>query len=73
MIVVSVYLDDGRVYEYDVSDSIKGREHAAAIVSSGYRSSDGDDLVWYPPHRILKVKVVGAAESTMYRDRARAT
>ena len=70
---VSVYLDDGRVFEYEVADPIKGREHAAAIIKTGYRHSDGDDLEWYPPHRIQKVKVAGACESTQYKDTARAT
>ncbi len=70
---VSVYLDDGRVMEYDVANEAKGREHASAIVQSGYRHSDGKDLEWYPPHRIVKVKVVGACEGSAYTDRVRPT
>lgn len=75
MTKVSVYLDDGRVREYDVDTPDKGREHAAAIIATGYRSTPegGGDLEWYPPHRISKVKVSGAGESTAYRDRPRAT
>ena len=72
-IKVEVYLDNGIVYEYEVSDAIKGREHAAAIIATGYRHSDGDNLEWFPPHRIVKVKVTDGAESTRYRDNARAT
>lgn len=70
---VSVYLDDGRVFEYFVADPMKGREHASAIIKTGYRHSAGEDLEWYPPHRIEKVKIVGGCESTAYRDNARAT
>jgi hypothetical protein len=70
---LSVYLDDGRVFEYMVADEGKGREHASAIIASGYRHSAGNDLEWYPPHRIVKVKVEGACESTQYRDTVRAT
>ena len=72
--MVSVYLDDGRVFDYEASDPMKGREHAAAIVKSGYRhtATGTDELEWYPPHRIVKVKVAGGGESN-YRDTARAT
>ncbi len=70
---IEVYLDDGRVFSYQVRDAFKGREHASAIVATGYRSTDGNDLVWYPPHRIVKVRVTGAIESSKYRDRVRAT
>lgn len=72
-IMVQVYLDNGIVYEYEVSDAIKGREHAAAIIATGYRHSDGDNLEWFPPHRLVKVKVTDGAETTKYRDNARAT
>lgn len=72
---VSVYLDSGVVYGYSVSDPIKGREHAAAIIKTGYRHTPegSDDLEWFPPHRIDKVKVIGGGESSAYKDRARAT
>lgn len=72
---VSVYLDTGVVYAYDVADAIKGREHAAAIIKGGYRhtAEGSNDLEWFPPHRIDKVKVAGGGETSAYRDRARAT
>lgn len=70
---IEIYLDDGRVFFYDVTDPMKGREHAAAIIKGGYRRSEGNDLEWYGPHRIIKVKVKGACESTLYRDNVRAT
>jgi hypothetical protein len=70
---VQVYLDDGRVFFYEVADPMKGREHAAAIIATGYRHTDGTDLEWYPPHRISKVKVTGACESSKYTDKVRAT
>lgn len=60
MITVQTYLDDGRIFSYDVTDPAKGREHAAAIVTGGYRHNPGTGyLEHYPPHRILKVKLVG--------------
>ena len=70
---VSVYLDDGRVFDYEVANAMKGREHASAIVKTGYRHSEGNDLEWYPPHRIVKVRVIGGCESSAYIDHARAT
>ncbi len=75
MTKISVYLDDGRVFEYSVSSPGRGREHASSIIKTGYRhTAIGDDaLEWYPPHRIIKVKVGGGAESTKYRDSERAT
>ncbi len=68
---VSIYLDDGRVFEYDVPTESKVREHASAIVTGGYRHCDGDTFEHYPPHRVLKVKSSGI--STMYPDRERGT
>ncbi len=74
-IKISVYLDDGRVFEYVVTNPSRGREHAAAIIKDGYRSTPegSHDLEWYPPSRIVKVKVEGGGESTQYRDTVRAT
>lgn len=72
---VSVYLDSGVVFDYEVSDPMKGREHAAAIIKTGYRHTlkNSEDLEWFPPHRIEKVKVENGGESTGYKDEARAT
>ena len=72
-ITIQVYMDDGRVYEYDVYGADKAREHAAAICSGGYRHNDGvDAFEHYPPHRILKVKVC-AMIPTSYTDRSTGT
>jgi len=70
---ISIYLNDGRVFDYECASPMKGREHAYAIVTTGYRHTEGNDLEWYPPHKIEKVKVSGACESTAYRDKTRAT
>lgn len=72
---ISVYLDCGVVYEYHVSNPMKGREHADAIIKTGYRHTpdESNDLEWYPPHRIVKVKVSGGGKFSNYRDSARAT
>ena len=69
---ISVYLDDGRVFEYDVQTKHRVREHAAAIVTGGYRHCELDGTIeHFPPHRILKVK--SACISTSYPDRVRGT
>jgi hypothetical protein len=75
MTKISVYLDDGRVFDYEAADPMKGREHASAIIKTGYRHTpkECEDLEWYPPHRIVKVKVAGGGESTGYKDTTRAT
>lgn len=72
---VSICVESGLVYEYDVADPMKGREHTAEIIKGGYRHTpkDSDDLEWIPPHRIHKVKIEGGAESTKYRDTIRST
>lgn len=72
---VQVYMDDGRVFQYTVDSPSKGREHASAIVKTGYRHTEmgSTDLEWYPPHRIVKVKVINGGESTKYSDTVRAT
>lgn len=68
---ISVYIDDGRIFDYDVPSEEKVREHAAAIVAGGYRHCDGATFEHYPAHRILKVKSSGI--STQYPDRVRGT
>lgn len=69
---IQVYIDDGRVFEYEVKDSSKAREHTHAIILTGYRHTIKDILEHYPPHRILKVKVEGDV-NTLYPDRVRGT
>ena len=64
---IQIYLDNGVVFEYTVADAVKAREHSAAIVAGGYRHNDGTTFEHYPPHRILKVKVVGGVP-TNYPD-----
>jgi len=69
MLKLLIYIDNGLVYSYEVTDQAKAREHAAAIIKTGYRHNDGKgDFVHYPPHRIDKVKVTGGAIETMYPD-----
>lgn len=65
MIKVQTYLDDGRIFEYEVNNPAKGREHASAITKGGYRHNPGKDyLEHYGPHRVLKVKLVGDIPTT---------
>jgi len=70
---VQVYIDNGVVYEYDVASAHKVREHADAIVKTGYRHNDGKgEFEHYPPHRISKVKCNGVIP-TRYPDRVSGT
>lgn len=75
-ITIAVYLDDGRVFEYEVSSVASAREHTSAIIATGYRSVQAeqpDVLTHYPPHRISKVKCTGLPVATSYTDRVRGT
>lgn len=56
MYEIKVYMDDGRVFSYEVESQDKVREHADAIVKTGYRHNDGNMFEHYPPHRISKIK-----------------
>lgn len=75
--LISVYLDNGLVLEYDVASAAAAREHSAAIVASGYRSVSAGEphvLNHFPAHRIVKVKVTAPeAIPTGYLDRVRGT
>lgn len=71
-VTISVYLDDGRVFQYEVPTPGKAREHISAIIATGYRSvqaSEPEVLTHYPPHRICKVKATGMPIPTNYTDR----
>lgn len=77
-IEIFVYLDDGVVFSYTVDTITSAREHASAIVATGYRSvqeEQPDVLTHFPPHRILKVKVKanGTPFKTNYFDKATGT
>ncbi len=71
---ISVYIDDGRVFFYDVVHAEKAREHASEILRSGYRHmwKEGE-MEWYPVHRIRKVKIESAGMDSMYYDETRGT
>ena len=73
-IKISVYIDTGNVWEYEVDSPASAREHADAIVKTGYRSQQESSgpLTWWPPHRISKVKISDGGESN-YLDKQRAT
>jgi len=66
MYSIEIYLDDGRIFSYEVNSEEKVREHASAIIKTGYRHNDGLVFEHYPPHRILKVKSNNI--QTKYRD-----
>jgi hypothetical protein len=71
---LTVYVGPNK-YAYEVSEPHKGREHAAAIIATGYRHTPRGsmDLTWFPPHKIEKVVVAGGAGGTQYQDVPAAT
>lgn len=72
---ISVYIDTGVVFDYEVDEEQQAREHAQAIVFGGYRSAAKDkptELTFWPPHRITKIKVMGGITSH-YWDTPRGT
>ncbi len=56
MVSIIVYMQDGRTFSYKVKDSIKAREHAHRIVTTGWRNIEDDIMCYYPTHQVLKVK-----------------
>jgi hypothetical protein len=52
---IKVYMQDGRVFSYDVIDIAKAREHAHRIINYGWRNVSNDTMEYYPAHQILKV------------------
>ena len=59
---IRVYMQDGRRFNYKVMDSAKAREHAHRIINLGWRTTENDNLVYYPVHQILKVVIVRGAK-----------
>lgn len=52
---INVYLQDGRVFSYDVVDSVKAREHAHRIITLGWRNVANGMMEYYPVHQVVKV------------------
>jgi len=69
---VIVYLKSSQVFEYEIDNPQKGREHAYQIFQTGYRHNDGKEFVWFGPHWIDKIKIVPAPD-TNYPDREKGT
>ena len=55
MTKISVYLQDGRIFEYDVVNATKAREHAHRIINYGWRNWEEGRECYYPVHQVLKV------------------
>lgn len=68
---IKVYMDDGRVFEYE-ADQDGAREHASEILRGGYRRQVDGTTTFYPVHRIRKVKVTEDVVTT-YPDTVSAT
>ena len=56
MTQIQVYLQDGRVFGYEVANDSKAREHAHRIINYGWRNVEEGVMCYYPVHQILKVK-----------------
>ncbi|MBT6050794.1 MAG: hypothetical protein HOG49_28665 [Candidatus Scalindua sp.] len=54
-ITINVYMQDGRVFKYEVSDSAVAREHAHRIITEGWRNVENGIMSYYPVHQVLKV------------------
>jgi ATP:corrinoid adenosyltransferase len=52
---VNVYMQDGRVFKYNVVDVAKAREHAHRIITTGWRNVQTGVMEYYPVHQVLKV------------------
>jgi hypothetical protein len=52
---LNVYMQDGRVFEYDVESGAKAREHAHRIITTGWRNVTNGIMEYYPVHQVLKV------------------
>jgi hypothetical protein len=55
MTKINVYMQDGRVFNYEVANPIKAREHAHRIVTLGWRNVVDGIMEYYPVHQVLKV------------------
>ena len=55
MTTINIYLQDGRVFTYEVEDSVKAREHAHRIINYGWRNATNGIMEYYPVHQVLKV------------------
>lgn len=69
---IRIYIDDGRVFIYEVRGESSAREHANAIALNGYRHDTETGLEVYPVWRILKVKIIGPV-TTNYIDTTEGT
>lgn len=72
-ILISVYLDTGYVVEWKLDGFAKAREFAAEMIARGCRTTEGEYTVWWPPHRIRKIKIKGGHETSHYPNKVRAT
>ena len=52
---ITVYMQDGRTFSYMVADGAKAREHAHAIITTGWRNVTNNMMEYYPVHKISKV------------------
>lgn len=52
---INVYMQDGRVFNYQVANVAKAREHAHRIITEGWRNVTDGVMEYYPTHQVLKV------------------
>lgn len=53
---IQVYVLGGNVFEYEVANISKAREHADRIINTGWRNIEEGVMIYYPVHKIEKVK-----------------
>ena len=70
---VNVYMQDGRMFSYEVANGVKAREHAHRIVTLGWRNVVDGVMEYYPVHQVLKVAFADPKDemSNKYEARSR--
>jgi len=58
MVIVKVYDIYNNTHEWEVRDIEKAREYAKRIVVEGLWYKDGDEEIFFPVHKIVKVKLI---------------
>jgi len=52
---IYIYFKNGNVFQYEVENAIKAREHAEKIWTTGYKVKVGDRHEWFGSHYIDKI------------------
>ena len=52
---IYIYFKNGNVFNYEVENTIKAREHSEKIWTFGFRANVGNRIEWFGPHYIDKI------------------